>query len=69
MPLGSGRSVTVTSRPSRETPATMALTSLNPMTGSSAVSAYVPVNAPIFPAAAAIPWLVVRTWTGKISAG
>jgi hypothetical protein len=29
----------------------------------------VPANAPSFPAAAAMPWLVVRTRTGKISAG
>jgi hypothetical protein len=29
----------------------------------------VPANAPSFPAAAAMPWLVVRTQTGKISAG
>jgi hypothetical protein len=39
MPFGSGRSVTVMSRPSSETPATMALVWLNPMTGSRAVSA------------------------------
>jgi len=26
----------------------------------------VPANAPSFPAAAAMPWLVVRTRTGKI---
>jgi hypothetical protein len=46
MPLGSGSSVTVTSRPSSATPATIALVRLNPMAGSSAVSTYVPANAP-----------------------
>ncbi len=47
----------------------MALVRPKPIAGSSAVSAWVPANAPSFPAAAAMPWLVVRTRTGKISAG
>jgi hypothetical protein len=38
----------------------MALVRAKPMAGNSAVNAYVPANAPSFPDAAAMAWLVVR---------
>ena len=60
-PFGSGNIVMVTSAPKTATKATRALVSPSPILGNKAVSAYVPTKAPIFPEAAAIPWLDVRT--------
>jgi hypothetical protein len=49
------RVVRVTSRPTMATPATMTLAGPRPIAGTNATKAYVPMKAPIFPAAAAMP--------------